>query len=452
MVSELVKLLRTFTRPLRRQFWWPIPAPLPSEKPGVVLISFAHLSDRDRLKLGRTLNHSQTLILVDSSLPVDHINEHLDPEPVWAQLYRVTVLAVRTLQALPRLLPGVTTWAQHLCECDDLARLHLRVMEGRCYVHLGSVHSRPVKTLRQLRGFVSGFEGRPYETWVIDRAAQVAYLPATLPLPEVPLTVAEVVEMARRRPEFDPPRTAPAYPKPADGLRIMSYNLHSCVGLDARLSVRRIAEVLYRYQPDVVLLQEIDRGCSRTQTRDQLKELQTLWPSQGDFFPLVSMYGGQYGIGFLTRLPLISHRNVLLASASQLLPQEPRGAQELVVSLPDGGGLRLYNTHLGLTKKERLSQIDGLLKLAAPFQEPSVLAGDFNCRPTSREYRRLLRHWRPSQTNPQKTWFGTFPLRHLDYCFVSEEIEVLASFVPKDGLTRIASDHLPVITDLRVRP
>ena len=111
--------------------------------------------------------------------------------------------------------------------------------------------------------------------------------------------------------------------------------------------------------------------------------------------------------------------------------------------------LDIYNTHLGLTLKERRAQIKALLKLPMAPDRGQILTGDFNCRPTSKEYRRLTRSWQPTQSSPAKTWFGTFPVRHLDYCFYRGEMEVAQSYVPRNSLTRLASDHLPLITDFK---
>ena len=53
-------------------------------------------------------------------------------------------------------------------------------------------------------------------------------------------------------------------PQQTRSLRVMTYNVHSCVGIDGRLSPRRVARVIARYQPDVVALQEVDVGrCAR---------------------------------------------------------------------------------------------------------------------------------------------------------------------------------------------
>src|SRR5690606_8892347 len=55
--------------------------------------------------------------------------------------------------------------------------------------------------------------------------------------------------------------------------RIVTYNVHRCVGNDRRLDVARIAEVLARLRPDIVALQELDVGRARTNGVDQAHEI-----------------------------------------------------------------------------------------------------------------------------------------------------------------------------------
>src|SRR5690606_25634562 len=46
----------------------------------------------------------------------------------------------------------------------------------------------------------------------------------------------------------------------AETLRVMTYNVHSCIGMDGKLDPERIARVIARARPDVVALQELDVG------------------------------------------------------------------------------------------------------------------------------------------------------------------------------------------------
>jgi hypothetical protein len=55
-------------------------------------------------------------------------------------------------------------------------------------------------------------------------------------------------------------------------VRVMSYNIHVGVGMDKRLDLRRIADIINNERPDLVGLQEVDRGVERTQRRDEIAQ------------------------------------------------------------------------------------------------------------------------------------------------------------------------------------
>src|SRR5689334_21677349 len=67
---------------------------------------------------------------------------------------------------------------------------------------------------------------------------------------------------------------SPAFAKKT--LRVMTYNIHVGVGMDKKLDLQRIADVINRERPDLVGLQEVDRGVKRTEGKDEIAELAAL--------------------------------------------------------------------------------------------------------------------------------------------------------------------------------
>jgi endonuclease/exonuclease/phosphatase family metal-dependent hydrolase len=53
-----------------------------------------------------------------------------------------------------------------------------------------------------------------------------------------------------------------------------------------------------------------------------------------------------------------------------------------------------------------------------------------------------LRRWR--------TYPGFFPILHLDHIYYEGRVEVVKVTLPRDRLTLMASDHLPLVADLRI--
>ncbi|PPD22278.1 MAG: oxidoreductase [Methylomonas sp.] len=241
-------------------------------------------------------------------------------------------------------------------------------------------------------------------------------------------------------------------------LRVMTYNVHSCIGTDGRISPERIARIIARHQPDVVALQELDMGRVRSGGVDQAHRIAQLLEMEFHFHPALKVEEERYGNAILTPLPL---RVVKAGPLPGLKGQpwlEPRGAIWVAVEM-DGVEFQIINTHLGLLPRERLVQTQALLGedwLAHPdCRAPVILCGDFNALPRSAVCRRLRDHLNDAQTRiehqrPRATFFGRFPTARIDHVFVDSGLEVLDVEVPNDELARLASDHLPLIVELRV--
>lgn len=235
-------------------------------------------------------------------------------------------------------------------------------------------------------------------------------------------------------------------------LRVTTYNIHSGEGLDGRLDLKRIARVISKLKSDVVLLQEVDKGCRRSAEEDQLAELQKHTGFEySAFFPVTKMNGGEYGIAVLSSLPLSTVKSENFQS---ILGREPRGAQWLRLSLTEGS-VDLLNTHLGLRPRERNRQVKELLGENWMGSREwnlkrCVFAGDLNALPGAPVHRLLSKDMHETQhlygiKRKIKTWRR---LSALDYVYASKETKVSRVYVPKNSLAAKASDHLPLTVDL----
>jgi endonuclease/exonuclease/phosphatase family metal-dependent hydrolase len=245
----------------------------------------------------------------------------------------------------------------------------------------------------------------------------------------------------------------------------MTYNTHGCVGSDGRCRPERIAEVIRRQSPDVVCLQEVDVGRGRSGKLDQAQRIADLTGLSAHFTSARDAEEGRYGNAILTHHPYELR-------AEGMLPVrrgELRAAQWLELSLDDGP-LDIVNTHLSLHFFERLAQCRALFtdrpapvsgRQPAPFTPLSgaldrlILCGDFNAGALSPSYfllRRRLRDAQRGQSKPRATWPARFPLLRLDHVWIGKSIGVVAVSVPRDALTKTASDHLPIVADLVIEP
>jgi endonuclease/exonuclease/phosphatase family metal-dependent hydrolase len=162
-----------------------------------------------------------------------------------------------------------------------------------------------------------------------------------------------------------------------------------------------------------------------------------------------------YGDAILTRFPERKIKVGPLPGHPAIPRLEPRGALWIEVEI-DGRAVQVVNTHLGLVPREQQLQA---AHLAGPgwlqhphMQGPTILLGDFNATATSVVYRTLTAKLEPARRlSPKKLSTSTFPsplpVLRIDHIFVSREIQVRHVFAPFEPLTRIASDHLPLIMD-----
>ncbi|MEJ2255270.1 MAG: endonuclease/exonuclease/phosphatase family protein [Nitrospirota bacterium] len=240
-------------------------------------------------------------------------------------------------------------------------------------------------------------------------------------------------------------------------LTVMTYNVHSCVGRDGKASPLRVAEVIARHSPDIVALQELDNGLVRTGGVDQTSIIAGALEMDYHFHPSLRIEKGLYGNAVLSALParLVKAGRLPTHPGRQFLEQ--RGALWVEV---DAGGVKVQvvNTHMGLDRHERKAQarhLAGPEWLGAPGCRPPVIfLGDLNTWSVSSVYRTFRRILRDAQNvtdaKPKRTYPSRLPLFRLDYIFVSDDIRVERTEVPRDGPAGAASDHLPVVCTVLV--
>ncbi len=233
-------------------------------------------------------------------------------------------------------------------------------------------------------------------------------------------------------------------------LRVMTYNIHRCKGMDGKFHPDRVARVIARHAPDLVALQELDCRARGSGSVDQAREIALCLTMDHHFHPsLESEPGGKYGNALLAREPL---RLVRADALPRLGRAQKRGI--LWVEMPwEGKRLQILNTHLGLRPRERRVQAKAIRETwlePARREGPVVLCGDFNTRPGSAVHRRFSDAFRDAfSVHPDRGFERTFMgWTRLDYVFVSDEFRVIHAIVPRDELARLTSDHFPLVVDL----
>ena len=268
--------------------------------------------------------------------------------------------------------------------------------------------------------------------------------------------------LGRDRPEkkADAPATRSTSTSPSNGtLRVATYNIHSCRGIDGKTRPERIARVLNRLQADVIGVQEVDVHRPRSGTLDQAKEIAVHLEMEHTFYDVLVEETERYGIAVFSRYPFQIRRMALLTEAG--IGREARGAMWLEVTPEeDFPPFHFFNTHFGLGRDERRRQAEVLTGPdwlgAIPEDEPVVVCGDFNSVPGSTPWIKLNRVLRDAQLRhgkgkPLATFSSIKPLLRIDHVFTSEHFEVHEITVPKTSSALMASDHLPLCIELSLK-
>jgi endonuclease/exonuclease/phosphatase family metal-dependent hydrolase len=221
---------------------------------------------------------------------------------------------------------------------------------------------------------------------------------------------------------------------------VASYNIHKCAGLDRRVDLARIAQVLEEIDADLVGLQEV--------FRPQALELAERLGVQVAMGPTRERDGHPYGNAVLTRLAIRGSRTFDLSRPDR----EPRGGIRLDLDMPKSDGLlHVFNVHFGLKIRERREQVRMLVRehiLHDELTGPRIVVGDLNewfPGSVGRTLRRELTGPRIRRTHP-----APLPIFPLDRIYWDRGLGVDGFRVHRSRLARVASDHLPVVARLRV--
>lgn len=233
-------------------------------------------------------------------------------------------------------------------------------------------------------------------------------------------------------------------------VKVMSYNIHYCVGMDNKNSMKGIVDVIKKAEPDIVGLQEI---------RDSLmaEEIARLAGMKVVFGPSLGKMDG-YGDAILSKYPFEWNGNYSIPSASSSRYQAMAVTIDFSAKSKRLGKIRLINTHFDWlstigSKNARLATVDVIEE--AFFRNstvPTILTGDLNSEPNSEVVDKLKKYgWiNCSDDGIYKTYNSTNPTKQIDYilCRPMNKWKI-ANFSVMYG--ELSSDHLPVIANLIVK-
>jgi len=236
-------------------------------------------------------------------------------------------------------------------------------------------------------------------------------------------------------------------------LVVATYNIHGCVGSDKRFDLGRIAAVIEEIGADVVAMQEVGDVHGRGPAGDYAAELGSRLGLAVLYQPTMLRGDRAYGNAIVTRLPVDGSRSYDLS----VRKREPRGCLRADLRFGESK-LHVFGVHLGLTRAEQRAQAGMLLSAdivrGAAVSWPLVVMGDFNFwvnGPIARTVRRALSDAAVASGTPHPTYPARSPIMRLDRIYVDAAWEVRTTWVHATELSRVASDHLPLVARLRLR-
>jgi endonuclease/exonuclease/phosphatase family metal-dependent hydrolase len=229
-------------------------------------------------------------------------------------------------------------------------------------------------------------------------------------------------------------------------LRVATYNVHKCKGLDGRVSVKRIADVLSELNADVIAMQEIF-----------LKQAQELADGTGihcAFGENRQLLGDAYGNVVLSRHSLRSHCNYDVSVTGR----EKRGCLRTDVLLHNRA-VHVFNVHLGTDFFERRQQAKRLVEetvlKSRSLDGPRVVLGDYNEWTRGHVSKTLSAEFESTDLRVylkrRRTYPGIFPVMHLDHIYYDTQLDIEHVALHRTRTSMVASDHLPLVADFCIR-
>ena len=233
-------------------------------------------------------------------------------------------------------------------------------------------------------------------------------------------------------------------------LRVMTYNIHVGVGIDKKLDLQRIADVINLERPDLVGLQEVDRNVKRTEGKDEIVELAAMTRMEFAFAPNLDYQGGKYGVAILSRWPIKSTVHRMFENRREA---ERRGMIKAEIEI-DRKIVNFVTTHLDYQFEDgRLFETEQLMRFLEDARGPLIVVADLNDVPEGSAYKLMRTRFEDAWVTSRAQGDGFSypadrPVKRIDHIFYRRGDRVRAKkawVVPA-----LASDHIPVVAELEI--
>lgn len=245
----------------------------------------------------------------------------------------------------------------------------------------------------------------------------------------------------------------PAPEPPSLTVRVMTFNIQHGAGADEKVNLARTAQAIREQKPDIVALEEVDKGVARTGRQNLPMLLGSMTGMTPYFSNNFTFQGGEYGNAVLTRYRILMETNT---HYQMIRTNEQRGVIQMILDV-SGHKILFMATHLddrSSDTKERLMNVAEIKEAVKKYAGmPVIVCGDFNDTPGSRVYKSMKRTfddvWAKAGDGKGLTYPSPAPTKRIDYIWTSRDksLEPIIAWVPVTE----ASDHRPLVAELRLK-
>lgn len=234
-------------------------------------------------------------------------------------------------------------------------------------------------------------------------------------------------------------------------LRVATYNVHKCRGMDGRIRPERITRVLEELDADIIALQEVVSLRVPDRRKDQARYIADVLGFHFHLGENRRLNGAPYGNLLLSRFPVHRVRNYDVSVPRR----EPRGCLRADLQFGNGFVLHVFNVHLGTSFRERRKQAGRLMHEEIlknrELDGARIILGDFNEWTRGLASRLLTAHFRSADVREHlgrsRTYPGVLPFLHLDHIYFDPVLKLERLRLHRSRRTLLASDHLPLVAD-----
>lgn len=222
-------------------------------------------------------------------------------------------------------------------------------------------------------------------------------------------------------------------------INIMTYNIRNGVGIDDVRDYSRTADVIKKWQPDIVAVQEIDSITNRSKQKFVIEEIANLSAMYYRFAPAINYDGGKYGIGILSKEEPLNFYYIPL----------PGREEKRTFMVAEFNDFFFICVHLSLTAEDQIESIDIIADEVKKMNKPVIVAGDFNAEPDSKTIKLFSEDFEILSPLGAKTYPADEPVEAIDYIAINKGDAINFKLQKVDVLDEpYASDHRPILLEL----